>query len=80
MPGIPWEWRNPITKTERTGRMRTRVQRWTHKLILQLELKHTRSCMFDDTKPPAVTGIEHQWIDATHNDIAYYLYAAKEQP
>lgn len=81
MPAIPWEWRNPITKTERTGRMRTRVQSWTRKLILQLELKHTRTCMFDDrSKPPVVAGTEYQWIDATHNDVACYLHIApKEQ-
>lgn len=75
MPAIPWEWSNPITKSEYTGRMRTRVQSWTRKLVLQVELKRTRISAYDKSEVPAVTGIEHMWIDADHNDVARYIRA-----
>lgn len=70
MPAIPWEWENPITKAERTGRLRTRPQKWTRKLILQVEWKYTRTNMFDKAEPPTPTRIDHSWEDATHNDVS----------
>ena len=44
MPAVPWEWNNPIDQetTRRTGRTRARLQRFTGRLVLQVEFTGTR--------------------------------------
>lgn len=65
MPAIPWEWAWPITKRELTGRKRTRLQKWTHKLVLQVEVKCERSHFMSGERHPVE---EFRWRDATHLD------------
>ena len=61
MPQAPYEWTHPVIKTTLTGRTRTRVQKWTNKLVMQVEERCDR---IDD--PNAF----NRWRDATWFDYS----------
>ena len=73
MPGAPWSWNNPIKERKLTGRWRPRIQKWTGKLIVQVQFENTHYHVLDDTK--ATSGTTHDWQDATVYDLS--LLAAK---
>lgn len=66
MPAIPWEWAWPIGSERLTGRCRTRIQSWTGKLILQVEVERQRIHHLTGEN-----GIKDTcWRDASHGDAA----------
>jgi len=76
MPATPWSWENPIKERKLTGRWRPRTQKWTGKMILQVQFENTHYQMFDDTKK--TSGTTYEWNDASAHDLA--LLAAKLGP
>lgn len=65
MPMSPKEWYYYRNNVELTGRYRTRIQKWTHKLILQAEFTCIRVHMFDSKD----TYKDTWWQDATHYNV-----------
>lgn len=70
MPEAPWEWVNPIKDSQPTGKWRTRAQKLTGKLILQLELEHTHFNHLDSKKK--TTAITHGWQDANAETVVRF--------
>ena len=68
MPGVPWEWNNPIDQktTRRTGQTRARLQHFTGRLVLQVEFTGIRRPLFGG----AQSGIATWWRDATPDDAS----------
>ena len=68
MPGVPWEWHNPIDQKtiRRTGKSRARLQRFTGLMVLQVELTGIRRPLFGGRK----TGTATWWRDATPDDAS----------
>ena len=73
MPGVPWEWNNPIKECALTGKWRPRIQKWTGKMIVQVQFQNTHYHVLDEQK--ATSGTTYIWQDATVYDLS--LLAAK---
>ena len=73
MPATPWSWENPIKEHKLTGRWRPRIQKWTGKMILQVQFENTHYHVLDETEQTTAT--TYEWQDATTYDLA--LLAAK---
>lgn len=73
MSQSPWSWNNPVKERKPTGRWRPRVQRWTGKMILQVQFENTHYNHLDPDQNTTAT--TYEWCDATTYDLA--LLAAK---
>lgn len=73
MPATPWSWENPVKERKLTGRWRPRIQKWTGKMILQVQFENTHCDHLDPEKKTTAT--TYDWHDATTYDLA--LLAAK---
>lgn len=70
MPAAPWEWHNPIDQQtiRRTDKFRTRLQRFTGRLVLQVEFTGIRRPLFGDGQTQS--GTATWWQDATPDDAS----------
>lgn len=65
MTVIPWEFENPVKESRLTGRWRPRIQKWTGKMVVQVQIENTHHHMFDKK----ASGVTYVWRDATPYDM-----------
>ena len=73
MPAAPWSFKNPVKERKLTGRWRPRIQKWTRKMILEVQFENTHYGFLDPKKKTTTT--TYDWHDATIYDLV--LLAAK---
>ena len=61
MPGMPLP--RCVKDSKLTGRWRPRAQRWTGKMILQVQVAHSLYDLFDESQRMVAT--EYEWHDAS---------------
>ena len=71
MPAAPWEWKNPIRKSELTGAWRPRYQKWWRGggYVIQVQVQNTHVFYMDRDSEPKPTGTTYEWRDASANDL-----------